>query len=131
MSLLSVAKNWSVRTANMREESEWNWHIAQNPDGGNILQMREFAVLKTEKGWKPRYLVCQSSDYCVYFLILERHIPLFGHIWYAPKGPGVTNLNDLQALALALKDYAKQQEQRVFFMKFEPEIAKGDESETY
>lgn len=124
MSLLGDAKNWSVRAADTKEETEWNRHIAQNPDDGNILQMREFAVLKTEKGWTSRYLVCQSSDCSVYLLLLERHIPLFGYIWYAPKGPGVTNLDDLQALASTLKEYAKQQERRVFFMKLEPEIAK-------
>lgn len=131
MSLLSVAKNWSVRAADTKEESEWNWHIAQNPDGGNILQMREFAMLKREKGWTPWYQVCRNSDCSVYLLILECHIPLFGYIWYAPKGPGVTNLIDLQTLASALKEYAQQQERRVFFMKLEPEIAKGREGETY
>lgn len=125
MSLLSVAKDLSVRAASRDEEYDWNLHIAQNPDGGNILQMREFATLKKEKGWRPGYLVCSTAERSVYILVLERHIPLFGYIWYAPKGPGITNMDDLRAIAGVLKEYADAgQDRRVFFMKLEPEIAR-------
>lgn len=127
MSLLNVAKKWQVREASVLEKQEWNRHIAHNPDGGNILQMSEFASLKTQKGWKPQYLVCSDGSYDIFVLALERRVPLFGCIWYIPKGPGVINMDDVRAIAQAIEDYLDKTGKQVFFIKLEPEVARTND----
>ena len=46
----------SARFATEEEIINWNEHINANPDGGNILQGRQFIDQKAKAGWKPRYI---------------------------------------------------------------------------
>lgn len=105
-----------MRFANQTELESWNELINSNPSGGNILQGKEFVELKTNSGWKVRYIV---SDWCA-FSVIEKTIPLLGKVWYSPKGPGVASKNELAALLPELTAFAKKQ--GVFTVKIEPEL---------
>lgn len=111
----------TIRFATNEEISTWNEIIILNPDGGNILQGKEFTEQKARAGWQPRYIL---SDQCA-FVVLEKSIPLLGKIWYCPKGPGVTSVKQLEEVTNQLKSFAKQH--GVFSVKIEPEL---DHTET-
>ena len=105
-----------IRFATESEITKWNDLINQNPGGGNILQGKEFMEQKISSGWKIHYVL---SDYCA-FTVMEKNIPLLGKVWYCPKGPGVTNKNELAKLLPELSQFAKKN--GVFTVKIEPEI---------
>ena len=106
----------NMRYATEPEIEQWNGLINQNPNGGNILQGKEFAEQKQISGWKTRYIV---SDYCA-FTVIEKTIPLLGKLWYCPKGPGISTKQDLANLLPELRTFAKKQ--GVFTVKIEPEL---------
>lgn len=106
----------TTRFASEAEIKNWNNYILANPDGGNVLQGYEFIEQKALAGWKPGYIM--AGD--VALAVIEKSIPLFGKIWYAPKGPGVVSKNDLKKLLRSLTLFARQQ--GVFTIKIEPEI---------
>lgn len=95
---------------------QWNDAVIANPDGGNILQGREFIEQKAEAGWRPRFVMV--GDRAVAFM--EQSIPLLGKVWYAPKGPSTTSLDDLRDIIAELIPFAKSQ--GVFTIKIEPEL---------
>lgn len=105
-----------MRFANKSERESWNELIDNNPNGGNILQGKEFVELKKSAGWRVRYIL---SDYCA-FTVIEKTIPLLGKVWYSPKGPGISTKEELVALLPELKSFAKKQ--GVFTIKIEPEL---------
>lgn len=108
-----------IRFADDHEIKTWNSLILANPDGGNVLQGEEFIEQKTLAGWKSRYIIADKLAIAV----IEKTIPGFGKVWYAPKGPGVTTSTELKKLLPSLSDFARKQ--GVFTIKIEPEIPAG------
>ncbi len=106
----------TTRFATSDEITNWNSHIASNPDGGNILQGKEFIEQKTKSGWVARYVFV--GDRAV--AIIEKRIPLLGKVWYCPKGPSVTSANDLRAICDSLQTFAATH--GAFTVKIEPEL---------
>lgn len=102
--------------------SSWNTKIFKNPDNGNVFQSQEFAELKKHQGWRPRFEVAGG----VSVTILEKPVLGLGRLWYIPKGPGVTSVQDLANLLPELRDLAKAS--GVFAVKIEPEISKTDDN---
>ena len=105
-----------LRFATNEEISNWNAIIIENPDGGNILQGKEFAEQKELAGWTVRYIMSDTSA----FTVLEKTIPLLGKVWYCPKGPAVNSSEELQKLLTELTVFARLQ--GVFSIKIEPEL---------
>lgn len=97
-------------------QNDWNQKIIANPDGGNVLQGWEFLQQKAHAGWEIRYLDVSGRAVGV----MEKAIPLFGRIWYVPKGPSATSVNDLGELLSELVPFAKQH--GVVSIKIEPEL---------
>lgn len=106
----------SARFATDTEIDSWNMHITANPDGGNVLQGREFMEVKALSGWKIRYIFVGKRA----LTVMEKYIPLLGKVWYCPKGPSTTSVNDLKKLLDNLRPFAKKQ--GVFTIKIEPEL---------
>lgn len=112
----------TIRFASQIEIDNWNNHIVQNPDGGNVFQTFEFAQIKTGGHWTPRFIVAEN----IFILVLERHIPLLGAFWYVPKGPGVSSHEELGLLLPALNIFAKNN--GAFIVKLESEIIKTEDN---
>ncbi|MBC7512717.1 peptidoglycan bridge formation glycyltransferase FemA/FemB family protein [Candidatus Saccharibacteria bacterium] len=106
----------TTRHATPEEIKHWNTHITNNPDGGNILQGKEFIELKTKTGWTARYLFVDERAVAV----IEKRIPLLGNLWYCPKGPSTSSADDLEQLCESLRGFAASQ--GVFTVKIEPEL---------
>ncbi len=111
-----------LRFATNDEIQGWNKLVIKNPDGGNVFQTYEFAMVKAANNWTPKFIVANN----IYFMVLERKITFLGNLWYVPKGPGITYGEQLQKLLPALKDFAKQY--GVFLFRLEPELLKSDKS---
>lgn len=105
-----------IHSLNPVPASGWNSRITANPDGGNILQSYEFLEQKSQAGWKIHYLDISGRAVGV----MEKSIPLFGKIWYVPKGPSTTSPDDLSSLLDELVPYAKSQ--GAVSIKIEPEL---------
>ncbi|MCD8561694.1 aminoacyltransferase, partial [Candidatus Saccharibacteria bacterium] len=105
----------NVRPATSVEISDWNRHLSQNPDGGNIVQTSELATLKEQNGWTLRHLFVDDTA----VLVQERSILGLGKLWYAPKGPGARTMQQATRAIEALKKYASTQ--GVFLLQVEPE----------
>jgi lipid II:glycine glycyltransferase (peptidoglycan interpeptide bridge formation enzyme) len=105
-----------IRFADQTEREHWNDHVLANPDSGSFLQGREFMEQKKTAGWTPRYIMVGD----IAFAAVEKPIPFFGKVWYAPKGPGVTTRKELEKLLPDLTKFARKN--GVFTIKIEPEI---------
>lgn len=103
-------------SARLYEGNEWNHEIIANPDGGNVLQGAEFLAAKAKAGWTIRHLLV--SDRAVG--VMERNIPFFGKVWYVPKGPSTTSVDDLGEVLSELVPFARKR--GVFSIKIEPEL---------
>ncbi len=110
------------RFATAAETADWNEKILANPDGGNVFQGTDFAEQKTLGGWKPRFVI--AGD--IALTILEKPVFGLGKLWYLPKGPGVTDTEQLAGLLPALRTFAAKN--GAFAAKLEPELAKTDET---
>lgn len=121
--LLRYNKIMNIRWATDDEVRSWDAFILKSPDHGNIFQSREFADQKRMGGWTPRYLTTDSG---LFLTILEKSVPCLGKLWYAPKGPGVSDMRQLDTLLPALRDFARSQ--GVFLLKIEPELRKNPET---
>lgn len=106
----------TTRLATNEEVQNWNEHISANPDGGNILQGREFIEQKQAAGWTPRYLFVGTRAVTA----IEKRILLLGKVWYIPKGPSTTSIEDLSVLVTELSVFARAR--GVFTIKIEPEL---------
>jgi lipid II:glycine glycyltransferase (peptidoglycan interpeptide bridge formation enzyme) len=106
----------TTRFATLDEITAWNEHVISNPDGGNILQGKEFIGQKALGGWTPRYLFVNQRA----IAMIEKSIPLLGKVWYCPKGPSTSSVNDLESLIKQISAFAKSQ--GVFTVKIEPEL---------
>jgi lipid II:glycine glycyltransferase (peptidoglycan interpeptide bridge formation enzyme) len=105
-----------IRFATDTEVKSWNDLVIANPDGGNILQGREFLEQKAEAGWKIRYILVGGWAIGA----MEKHVQLLGKVWYIPKGPSTNSLDDLVQLKSELMPFAKKH--GVFSIKIEPEL---------
>lgn len=110
----------SIRFATTEEISNWDEHVLDNPDGGNILQSIEMAEQKALSGWTPRYILADSLA----FLALERSVFGLGKLWYVIKGPGAVTAEQFTPLVPKLREFAAKN--GVFLVKVEPEIVKTD-----
>lgn len=106
----------NVRFATNDEIATWDSLIALNPNGGQVFQLKAFAELKASSLWNPKFLVVEN----IYCLVLERNVPVLGKIWYAPKGPGISEVSELANFVKSVKDFAKSH--GVFVVRLEPEI---------
>ncbi len=106
-----------MRPATRAEIVGWDKLIVANPDGGQILQTRAWGEFKRRWGWRASYWIATAGGRDVAVLFLRRRIPGFGELWYAPKGPGVVNPQDLVEV---LADRGAMQGALV--VKVEPEI---------
>ncbi len=109
----------TTRFATDEEITKWNDLILANPDGGNVFQGSEFATQKEFGNWTTRHII--SDDLAI--TILEKHVFGLGKLWYAPKGPGVTNPESVVEFTARIKPFAKKNE--VFAVKIEPELIKN------
>lgn len=110
----------AVKIANQTEINNWDNLITNNPDGGNIAQSQELALIKSLNGWKIVYLIIDEISITVH----QKNILGLGKFWYIPKGPSARNINDLKKIIIPLKDFA--QKNGVFLIKIEPEILEDD-----
>lgn len=111
----------TTRYATAEEIKNWNLHVAANPDGGNILQGKEFLEQKTLAGWIPRYLFVGGRAIGV----IEKNVPFMGKLWYCPKGPSTDSVDDLTVLLPNLTTFAKKE--GIFSIKIEPELPAGSD----
>lgn len=100
----------------------WLKLIETNSDNGDILQSSEFGESKKNNGWQYLKFKFTKNKHLTYFLALERKT-LFGKIWYIPKGPGITDFDDLLYFINEIHKYAAKR--RITFIKIEPPINKN------
>lgn len=106
----------TTRFATPDEIARWNTIISDNPDGGNVMQGREFAEQKRATGWAPVYLMVAGTA----LTVLQKTVLPLGRYWYVPKGPGVGDAAALVALLPELKALAARR--GVFGVKVDPEL---------
>ena len=106
-----------MRFATEEEINRWDELVVANPDGGNTLQCAAFAAVKQAAGWKLVYVIHELDGGDVAALYLEKSIFGIGKLWYAPKGPGVATMNQLQEVTRDLKNT-----KGVFAVKIEPDL---------
>ena len=114
-----------MRTATTEEKQQWNTLLANNPDGGEIFQAKEYAEVKRLGGWQPHYLIASSG---IALTIQAKNVPFLGTLWHVPRGPGVSSTAELLPLIDELRDYAKANHKRVFAIKIEPALLETDEN---
>ena len=100
----------------------WNASVAANPDGGAFFQLAEFAEIKADAGWRPRFVDAGG----VAVMVLERIVPPLGRLWYVPQGPGLAEGSDPSGALTALAAQAKKR--LVFAIKFEPQLVDSPEN---
>ncbi|HEX7259970.1 MAG TPA: peptidoglycan bridge formation glycyltransferase FemA/FemB family protein [Candidatus Saccharimonadia bacterium] len=104
-----------LKPATADELAQWDALIAANPDGGNVLQAKAFGETKSRHGWKANYLMFEGTA----ILALVRNVPMFGELWYIPKGPGVQDIQQLKRITAELKKTG------AFMVKIDPELPKA------
>lgn len=114
-----------IRFAADAEIATWDSKVLSNPDGGTVFQGDEFADQKKMSGWNPRFIMAGNLA----ITVLEKHVFGLGNFWYIPKGPGVTNEQQLDSLLPELKKFALKQ--GVFAIKIEPELLKTNATMTH
>lgn len=90
-----------MRAASQSEIDIWDSLIPSNPDGGDPLQGKAFAEVKSTYGWTPEYLVSDNPK--LNCLLIKRRVPGLGQNEYIPQGPGVNSVSQLKALVLELR----------------------------
>ena len=117
-----------IRFATPQELENWDSLILKNPDNGNIFQSFEMTNFKKLSGWKPLYLVAESSDetHNLYISVQEKSIAFLGKLWYISKGPGVKNTAELKVILPFLNNLARGN--KVFAIKIEPELLKTEQN---
>lgn len=99
--------------------AQFDERIAANPDGGTMFALAEYGEAKAFNDWRPLQAECDG----VTLLILERGVPVLGRVWVLPKGPGVTDPEQLRSLMPQIAAAARRR--GVFFIRMEPEIIDG------
>lgn len=118
----------NVRFATDKERNNWDALLSRNPDGGNIFQSKELTEFKQRSGWTPRFLIIENFDKnkSLAIAIQEKRIFGLGTLWYACKGPGITNVAQLEKIVKPLQVFAGRH--GVFAVKMESEILKSPET---
>ncbi len=112
-----------MRPATAEEIARWDELVVANPDGGQALQSFSWGEFKGRWGWQPRrYIYELSGGRMVAAQWLERQIPVFGSIWYCPKGPGVTSLADYREIV----EQTRAANLGGIFARFESEVLADD-----
>ena len=106
-----------MRGATPAEIGDWDRLVLANPDGGHILQSRAWGEFKRGRGWEPHYRIAEHGHDRIAILFLRRHIPALGDLWYAPRGPGVSNSEQVCALAEDLRSLGPG-----LLVKIDPEL---------
>ena len=101
---------------------DWDARIAAAPNKGNIFQSHALGEVKRLARWEPLYAESQG----VAMTIHAKSAPGFGTVWYLPKGPCVSTVEELAPIVADLRDAAR--ERGVFFVRIEPEILESPES---
>lgn len=114
-----------MRPATEEEIAKWDQLVVANPDGGHYLQSKAWAEFRSNRGYKPHYLMYENGADRVAAVALERSVSGFGPFWYFSKGPGVATLADLASFTDALR----QTRPGAFFARLEPAIVE-DTSKT-
>lgn len=109
-----------LRPATEDEIQRWDTRVLSNPDRGDVLQSTFFADQKRRNGWTPRYMVYDGAQ-PVYTLFLVKKARPLGEVWYAPKGPGLSEPSDLALVVAANAAYARA-DNDIFLFKMEPEL---------
>lgn len=107
-----------MRPATPAEIDRWDDLVLSNPDGGNMLQTRAWGEFKRSWGWQPAYLVSDESAMPVAALFLRRHVPGLGWLWYAPKGPAASSVDQLGQMLASRSAFPG-----AFCVQVEPELA--------
>jgi lipid II:glycine glycyltransferase (peptidoglycan interpeptide bridge formation enzyme) len=105
-----------VRFATGDELERWDSLQLASLDGGDVWRSREYAEQKRLGHYTPRFLVVGDLPVVVH----EKRIPLWGRLWYLPKGPGVHTLDELETVAKELGSFARTQ--GAFMLKLEPRL---------
>ena len=100
----------NVRFATDKERNNWDALLSRNPDGGNIFQSKELTEFKQRSGWTPRFLIIENFDKnkSLAIAIQEKRIFGLGTLWYACKGPGITNVAQLEKIIKPLQTFANR-----------------------
>lgn len=102
--------------------AEWDARIAATPNKGNIFQSHALGQVKRMANWQPRYAVADG----VAMTIHTKKAPGFGTVWYVPKGPCVSTVEELAPLVESLREAARHE--GVMFVRIEPEILESPEA---
>lgn len=94
---------------------EWTARIAST-SRPNMFQTVELAEIKSQAGWRPRYLDLDGIPVVVH----EKRAPGHGLVWYAPKGPIVADVEELRRVLPQLAEAGRKA--GAFLLKIEPEL---------
>jgi lipid II:glycine glycyltransferase (peptidoglycan interpeptide bridge formation enzyme) len=109
----------TVRLATDQEIDDWDKHILANPDGGNVFASYEYAQQKETGGYTIKYLFVDDVAVTVH----EKNTYPLGKLWYLPKGPEITNTNNLFSILKELKPFAA--DNSVFTIRIETELPRS------
>lgn len=119
---MAAAREASLRLATAEELERWDELVAANPDGGNALQTRAWGDFKARWGWIPQRYIYELGTRLVASQWLKRHVVVQGDVWYCPKGPGVTSLDDY----LEIVKQTREAGIGGVFARFESEVLDDD-----
>lgn len=114
------SRSWRLRLASTDEINNWDDLIVNNFDGGNFLQSRAFAAIKSKDGWTPHYFIYEKDATIIAALGLTRSIFCHDDLWYFPKGPGVSQ-KDFSTIVEVTRHYVQLHNPNVFLIQMEPE----------
>lgn len=106
-----------MRHASAAEIRDWDELVLANPDGGHILQSRAWGEFKRRWGWEPHYRTAEVDGRQLALLVLRRGIAGLGNLWYAPRGPGISQPEQLLALLDGVRALHPG-----FLLKIDPEL---------
>lgn len=123
-----------IRQATSDEIATWDKFVAQNPDGGHILQSYEWSKFKKSAGWEPNFLVYEQPGFLLYFCLAVKPASFLGNIYYCAKGPGFfKNFKASDESRAHLKDfigeiktYVERLDSKAILVKIEPELLEGE-----
>jgi len=107
-----------MRLATAAEIDRWDDLVLSNPDGRNMLQTRAWGEFKRSWGWRPAYLVSDGPARPMAALFLRHHVPGLGWLWYAPKGPAASSVDQLGQMLASRSAFPG-----AFCVQVEPELA--------
>ncbi len=119
-----------IRQASSDEIATWDKLLAQNTDGGHILQSYEWARFKKSVDWEPNYFVYEQAGFLLYFVLACKPVSFLGNIYYCAKGPGFFKDFKLNKDSRArfvdfvkeLKNFMADYDHKAILVKLEPEL---------